>query len=107
MAEVDGLLLPAEQGSGSVIAWLAGLDWLPGGECFKCEAVQVLVTKYGDQTGSRGTVALYTCQSCTFRMEVRYLGILSGTHRPARRPLRASAPPQRRLVWGGVVDDQS
>jgi len=76
---------------GSVIAWLVSLPW-ERGECFKCEAANVPVTRYGAMAGTRGTVGLFTCEPCTYRMEYRYLSILDGTHVPALRPLRAVPP---------------
>jgi len=72
----------------SVVEWLAAFVWTLG-ECFKCESSGVPVTAYGAMEGPRGTVRLFTCQSCTFRMECRYSNVLAGTHRPAIRPLRS------------------
>ena len=77
--------------SDSVVAWLVALFWGLG-ECFKCEAANVLVTRYGAMSGTRGTVELFTCKPCTYRMEYRYASILAGTHVPALRPLRAASP---------------
>ena len=70
-------------GLDNAMAWLVALPWVPGGECFRCEASGVLVTRYGDMTGSRGTVILHSCQPCTSRMECRYRDSLAGVHRAA------------------------
>ena len=78
-------------GLDTAMAWLVVLPWVAGGECFRCEASGVLVTRYGVMTGSRGTVILYCCQPCTWRMECRYRDSLAGVHRAAGPAREAGA----------------
>ncbi len=72
----------------SVVEWLSLFVWEPG-ECFKCEDADVPVTHFGVLEGERGTVELFTCKGCCFRLSSRYTAELAGTHLPARAPLRA------------------
>jgi hypothetical protein len=63
--------------------------WTPG-ECFKCERSDVPVTPVGVMEGVAGCAELFTCQPCTFRLELRLHGGLSSQRN--RRPMKLPPP---------------